>query len=206
MTSLVTSKFTLWFQAILFEILLNSTLLVPNTSSVTKRDLSLAYSHQEDRNGITRNDSDNNGIGILSVQLWKSLKQLGDFKHKLGRTAYNHTVHRPVDALRLFAIYSIRNIVDHYIRGQSTVSLCFVDLSKAFDKMNHYALFLKLLKRKLPLQIIDIFVHWFEASLTCVRWGSSLSHFVKLVSGVRQGVYYLRNSLHFLLTTLLKNY
>ena len=62
------------------------------------------------------------------------------------------------------ASYSIRNIVDHCIRGQSTVSLCFVDLSKAFDK---------LLKRKLPLQIIDIFVHWFEASLTCVRWGSS---------------------------------
>jgi len=50
--------------------------------------------------------------------------------------------------------------------------------------MNHYALFLKLLKRKLPIQIID---HWFEASLTCVRWDSSLSHFVKLVSGVRQG-------------------
>jgi len=86
------------------------------------------------------------------------------------------------------AIYSIRNIVDHYIRGPSTVSLYFVDLSKAFDKVNHYALILKLLKRKLPIQIIDIFVHWLEASLTCVRWGSSLSHFVKLVSGVRQGV------------------
>ena len=39
------------------------------------------------------------------------------------------------------AIYSIRNIVDHYITGQATVSLCFVDLSKAFDKMNHYALY-----------------------------------------------------------------
>ena len=62
-----------------------------------------------------------------------------------------------------------------------------MDLSKAFDKMNHYALFLKLLKRKLPIQIIDIFVHWFQASLTCVRWGSSLLHFVKLVSGVRRG-------------------
>jgi len=69
--------------------------------------------------------------------------------------------------------------------------------------MNHYALFLKLLKRKLPIQIIDIFVHWFKASLTCVRWGSSLSHFVKLVSGVRQGVYYLRDYyLHSLLTRL----
>ena len=85
------------------------------------------------------------------------------------------------------AIYSIRNIVDHYIRGQTTVCLYFVDLSKAFDKMNHYALFLELLKRKLPIQIVDILVHWLEASLTCVRWGSRLSHLVKLVSAVRQG-------------------
>jgi len=53
--------------------------------------------------------------------------------------------------------------------------------------MNHYALFLKLLKRKLPIQIVDILVHWLEASLTCIRRGSSLSHLVKIVSGVRQG-------------------
>ena len=103
------------------------------------------------------------------------------------------------------AIYSIRNIVDHYIRGQSTVSLCFVDVSKAFDKMNHYALFLKLLKRKLPIQIVDILAHWLEASLTCVRRGSNLSHLVKLVSGVRQGVYYPRIYLHSLLMISLMN-
>ena len=35
------------------------------------------------------------------------------------------------------AIYSIRNIVD-CVKGQSTtVSLCFVDLIKVFDKINH---------------------------------------------------------------------
>jgi len=103
------------------------------------------------------------------------------------------------------AIYSIRNIVDHGIRRQSTVSLCFVDLSKAFYKMNHYALFLKLLKRKLPILITDIFLHWFEASLTCVRWGSSFSDFVKISVRSERGVYYISNSLHILLTTLLKN-
>jgi hypothetical protein len=62
-----------------------------------------------------------------------------------------------------------------------------VDLSKAFDKMNHYALFLKLLNRKFPVQLIDIFVQWFSGSFSCVKWGDSLSHFFRLRSGVRQG-------------------
>ena len=74
--------------------------------------------------------------------------------------------------------------------------------------MSIFQLLRKLFNRlviKLPIQIVDILVHWLEASLTCVRWGSSLSHLVKLVSGVRQGVYYPRIYLHCLLMILLIN-
>ena len=39
------------------------------------------------------------------------------------------------------AIYSVRKVVNHYINGGSTVNMCTIDLSKAFDKMNHSALF-----------------------------------------------------------------
>jgi hypothetical protein len=85
------------------------------------------------------------------------------------------------------AIYSIRNVVDHYIRQESTVNLCMIDLCKAFDKMNHYALFLKLLNRRFPIQLINIFVLWFNISATRIKWGGCLSHFFKLRSGVRQG-------------------
>ena len=41
------------------------------------------------------------------------------------------------------AIYSIRTVIDGYIAGGFTVSLCALDLSKAFDKMNHHALLIK---------------------------------------------------------------
>ena len=41
------------------------------------------------------------------------------------------------------AIYSIRTVIDGYIAGGSTLSLCALDLSKAFDKMNHHALLIK---------------------------------------------------------------
>lgn len=85
------------------------------------------------------------------------------------------------------AIYCIRNAVEHYTRGQSTVNMCMVDLSKAFDKLNHYALFLKLLDRKFPVELINIFTQWFQVSATCVKWGGCFSEFFNLSTGVRQG-------------------
>jgi len=39
------------------------------------------------------------------------------------------------------AIKTVRNIVDHTIKQGSTANLCAIDLSKAFDKVNHDALF-----------------------------------------------------------------
>jgi len=35
------------------------------------------------------------------------------------------------------AIYSMRPVVDYYRSGLSTVNVAFVDLSKAFDRVNH---------------------------------------------------------------------
>jgi len=56
-----------------------------------------------------------------------------------------------------YAIQAVRNIVDSYIHGGSTSSsnLCATDLSKAFDKVNHHALFLKLMKRFIPNHLLE---------------------------------------------------
>ena len=42
------------------------------------------------------------------------------------------------------AIYTVRCIVDCLTSGGNTVNLCAIDLSKAFDKVNHHALYIKL--------------------------------------------------------------
>jgi len=39
------------------------------------------------------------------------------------------------------AIYTVRNIVDQWVSRGSTANLCTIDLSKAFDKVNHYAFY-----------------------------------------------------------------
>ena len=35
------------------------------------------------------------------------------------------------------AIYTVRNIVDRWVSRSCTANLCAIDLSKAFDKVNH---------------------------------------------------------------------
>jgi hypothetical protein len=85
------------------------------------------------------------------------------------------------------AVYAARKAVDYYISGGSTVNLCALDLSKAFDKLSHSGLFIKLMNRNLPISLLNVLENWFSISFTCVKWGSIFSSFFLLNSGVRQG-------------------
>ena len=40
------------------------------------------------------------------------------------------------------AVFSLRKIVNLFNAGSSTVSMCAIDLSKAYDKVNHFGLFM----------------------------------------------------------------
>jgi hypothetical protein len=85
------------------------------------------------------------------------------------------------------ALYATRATVDYYVTNNSTVNICSLDLTKAFDKVNHYALFLKLMDRNIPRRFILLLRNWYNNSFTMVRWNKCLSIKVKLSAGVRQG-------------------
>ena len=85
------------------------------------------------------------------------------------------------------AIYSVKCVVDHYSQLGSTVNLCLLDLKKAFDKMNHYGLYIKLMNRLVPNALLCVLEYWFDSCMTCVRWGNDVSNFIALECGVRQG-------------------
>jgi len=85
------------------------------------------------------------------------------------------------------AIYTVRRVVDYYTKADSTVNLCALDLKKAFDKMNHHGLFIKLMKRNVPNKLLQVLENWFSICKTCVRWGSEFSMFFVLKCGIRQG-------------------
>ena len=87
------------------------------------------------------------------------------------------------------AIRSVRNIVDSFIQGGSTVTLCAIDLSKAFDRVNHYALFSKLMKRFVPNELLIYLLLNVGSQIAahCVKWNDTWSDFFTLDFGVRQG-------------------
>ena len=65
--------------------------------------------------------------------------------------------------------------IDYYKRNSSPVFICYLDASKAFDRVNHWCLFKKLINRYIPITIIRLFVRWYGSQLYRVRWGNLLS-------------------------------
>ena len=53
--------------------------------------------------------------------------------------------------------------------------------------MNHHALFIKLMKRHLPVQILCILELWFINCFTCVKWFGFMSNYFIVQIGIRQG-------------------
>jgi hypothetical protein len=85
------------------------------------------------------------------------------------------------------AIYTLRSTVDYFINSHSTVSICSIDLSKAFDKVNIYCLLHKLIKRGIHVNFIRLLECWFSKVFISVKWFNSTSRRLKLLAGVRQG-------------------
>ena len=48
------------------------------------------------------------------------------------------------------AIFAMRTVIDHYVKTASTVTISALDISKAFDRGDHFALLRLLLERHLP--------------------------------------------------------
>jgi len=55
--------------------------------------------------------------------------------------------------LRKDLVAHCRTIIDHYVTNGNIVT-CALDLFKAFDKVNHHALFIRLMKRHIPVKLL----------------------------------------------------
>ena len=79
------------------------------------------------------------------------------------------------------------SIDNYYVDFRSPVAACFLDASKAFDRVNHWTLFYKLLNRGLPIPIVRLLSFWYQTQQICIKWGSVLSNCFSVSNGVRQG-------------------
>ena len=85
------------------------------------------------------------------------------------------------------ALYVLRTTVDYFNNRSSTVFTAFLDISKAFDRISHHGLFIKLMERKVPLCLLLILIHW-HLNMTCrVKWGMVYSEEFPIPLGMKQG-------------------
>ena len=85
------------------------------------------------------------------------------------------------------ALYTLKSVVDYYVRNDNTIVLSVLDISKAFDKVSHFQLYTKLMERNVPKCLIQILICWYSKCSVFVRWGSVVSSCFSVSAGVRQG-------------------
>ena len=65
-------------------------------------------------------------------------------------------------------IFTLKSVIKYYTQESSS---CVLDASKAFDLVNHWKLFNKLIVRKVPLLIARMFIFWYSKQEMCIKWG-----------------------------------
>uniref|UniRef100_A0A3P9KQQ7 Reverse transcriptase domain-containing protein n=1 Tax=Oryzias latipes TaxID=8090 RepID=A0A3P9KQQ7_ORYLA len=107
----------------------------------------------------------------LEVHLLTSENQFG-FKKSLGTD---------------MCIYALQEIVGKYLHLNTSVFLCFIDATKAFDRVNHLKLFQKLINRGVPKYLVRLLAFWYANQTMVVKWGNVLSEPFYVSNGVQQG-------------------
>jgi hypothetical protein len=62
-----------------------------------------------------------------------------------------------------------------------------LDFQKAYNRINHFKMFLSLLKAGMPVWVVAILRDWYSKLNVCIRWKGTLSRCFCDQSGVRQG-------------------
>ena len=77
--------------------------------------------------------------------------------------------------------------IEYFKRRSTSVYVAFLDASKAFDKINHWVLFKKLINRGIPIYLVKLLCYWYQHQSMYVKWGSTMSSKFQVTNGVRQG-------------------
>ena len=85
------------------------------------------------------------------------------------------------------AIFLLHTVIDYFRERSSMVYASALDMSKAFDNVNHYKLYTSLLNAGFPGWVVRILVNWYGKLFVAVRWQASFSDPFIVQSGVRQG-------------------
>ena len=101
---------------------------------------------------------------------------LNDRQHGFRKTYSTATAH-----------FMLRETVLNYTQSHSCVYGCFLDISKAFDTVDHSIMINELRRRGVPACLVNIIEYWYNNQFVNVKFKDSLSEEWKIGNGVRQG-------------------
>ena len=106
------------------------------------------------------------------------LDHLSTSQYQFGFKKNSSTVH---------ALHCLKETVTYYVNNGSRVFCAFLDASKAFDRLVHLGLFIKLMDREVPANFLNIIISWYSDLSCCVKWADEYSEWFCITAGVRQG-------------------
>ena len=74
-----------------------------------------------------------------------------------------------------------------YTKNKNRAYVVFIDLSKAFDRVDHFLLGQKLLDEEIPPDLVLIILQYLRNQSARVCWNGVKGNFVSIDQGVRQG-------------------
>ena len=107
------------------------------------------------------------------------------FSQHLTTSAYQFGFKR--NSSTVHALHCFRETVDYYVSNDSRVFSTFLDASKAFDRLIHAGLFVKLISRNIPAIFLNIIISWYSNLWCRVKWADQYSDWFAVRAGVRQG-------------------
>ena len=140
----------------------------------------------KDKNGNHGDVNNYRGITIsstISKAFERMLKQL--FSDVLSSSSYQFGFKGGSSTSH--ALFCLRETIDYYIDHGSRVYCSFLDASKAFDRLIHSGLFLKLIQRNIPKIFLDILITWYDGLQCRVKWDGVFGDWFPVTAGVRQG-------------------
>ena len=105
-------------------------------------------------------------------------EHLATSEHQYGFKKNSSTVH---------ALHCLKETVNYFVNSGSRVFCAFLDASKAFDRLVHSGLFLKLMDRGIPLVFLETIMAWYDGLYCRVKWSDQYSDWFHISAGVRQG-------------------
>lgn len=126
--------------------------------------------------GITLCNSIQKLMDIVIIQRYERTLLTSDMQYAFKK---NHST--------VMCTLVLKEVVKHYANHSTDVYSCYVDASKAFDRVRYDKLFTLLMNRGMPPIIVRSLLHLYMNQRMRVRWRGHLSNTFGTTNGIRQG-------------------